>query len=295
MEYVIHILILYCIYLILGVSLNLITGYAGLITLAHAGYFGIGAYVIAILSTSTNMPAALNILIAVLFCIIVCVVVAIPTLRIRDDYFAIATFMLHIIIYNIFNNWISVTGGPMGITEIQNLSFGFVNLYSTFSYFVVIFVVCIISLAIMRRICLSPYGKVLKGIREDELLLRSFGINVNKYKISVFIVGSSFASLAGALYAYYVGFVSPPAFTFMESVYILAIIIIGGAGNFWSPILGALVMVLFPEIFRFIGLPNSIVANLRQILLGVAIILFLVYRPKGILGENIFAKTGKLE
>jgi branched-chain amino acid transport system permease protein len=142
----------------------------------------------------------------------------------------------------------------------------------------------------VRRLVRSPYGRVLKAIREDEKFAQSLGKNVNCYKIQVFVLGGMLAAIAGTLYAHYVRFIDPTGFTVLESILITSMVILGGAGSLRGPVLGAAILVVFPEALRFLGLPGSVAANLRQIFYGSLLILVMLYRPQGLIGEFGFEK-----
>jgi branched-chain amino acid transport system permease protein len=141
-----------------------------------------------------------------------------------------------------------------------------------------------------RRLVGSPFGRVLKALREDEVFALAAGKNVAFYKVLVFVLGAAMASVAGALYATYITFIDPTSFTVMESIFIISVVIIGGAGSLWGPVLGAVVLVSLPELLRFVGLPSSVAANVRQMLYGGLLVVFMMWRPQGLLGEFSFRK-----
>ena len=143
------------------------------------------------------------------------------------------------------------------------------------------------------QIVRSPIGRILKAIREDEVLPAIYGKNVAWYKVLVFAVSGSMAALAGGIYAHYISFIDPTSFTIMESIFIISIVIIGGAGSLWGPVLGAVVLVTLPEILRFIGMPAEIAGNVRQIIYGGLLIAFMLWRPKGFIGHFSFQKNSK--
>jgi len=290
MEYLLHILILVGIYLILSVSLNLIAGYAGLLSIAHAAFYGIGAYVVALMALNWQSPFWVNIVCAVMLSGLLGALVGIPSLRIRDDYFVIATFAFQVITFSVLNNWVSFTGGPMGLPGIpQPVILGWqVSTHLEFLLLVGFF--CALTLLVCRRIVRSPFGRVLKAVREDEVFAQAAGKNVAAYKVLVFMIGAGMAAVAGAMYAYYITFIDPTSFTVMESIFILSIVIIGGAGSLRGPIVGAVVLVTLPELLRFVGLPSSVAANVRQILYGGLLVAFMMWRPQGFLGEYSFEK-----
>lgn len=290
MEYFLHILILIGIYIILSVSLNLVAGYTGLLSVAHAAFYGIGAYVTALLALHFESHFIINILCAMVLSGILGAFIAIPSLRSHDDYFVIATFAFQIIIFSILNNWVSLTKGPMGLPGIpQPVLFGFqISSHIAFLFFVSFF--AIITFLAASRLVNSPFGRVLKAIREGEVFAASLGKNVAGFKITVLVVSASLAGIAGSLYAYYITFIDPTSFTIMESIFILSLVIIGGSGNLWGSVVGAVVLVTLPELLRFIGMPNAIAANMRQIIYGALLVLFMMYRPQGLIGEFSFKK-----
>ena len=288
MEYLLHILILIGIYVILSVSLNLIVGFAGLLSIAHAAFYGVGAYAAALLALNLNSPFLINILCAIVLSAMLGVLVGLPSLRILDDYFVIATFAFQIITFSILNNWVSFTGGPMGLPGIpQPVIFG-IKISSHIDFLVLTGIFCALSLWLCYRIVQSPFGRVLKSIREDEVFARASGKNIDAYKVLVFVIGAGMAAVAGVIYAYYISFIDPTSFTVMESIFIISIVIIGGAGSLWGPVAGAVVLVVLPEVLRFIGLPSSVAANLRQIIYGGLLVAFMLWRPQGLLGEYAF-------
>ena len=288
MEYLLHILILIGIYVILAESLNLIVGYTGLLSIAHAAFYGVGAYVAALMALKLNSPFLLNIICAVIISGLLGGLVGIPSLRIKDHYFVIATFAFQVIAFSILNNWVSFTGGPMGLPGIpQPVIFGW-NVSSHWDYLLLVGIFAILTCWICHRIVKSPFGRVLMAIREDEVFTLAAGKNVAFYKVAVFVLGSGMAAIAGALYAHYISFIDPTSFTVMESIFIISIVIIGGAGSLWGPVIGAVVLVTLPELLRFIGLPSSVAANLRQILYGGLLVAFMMWRSQGLVGKFRF-------
>jgi branched-chain amino acid transport system permease protein len=290
MEYILHILILIGIYCIVGISLNLVAGYTGLISLAHAGFYGIGAYTAALLSLNYGVNFLVTIPIAVLVSAVFGFLIGFPSLRIRDDMFVITTFGFQVILFQIMNNWMDLTHGPLGLPGIpQPTIFGY-QFTSHVDFLILTVVFGLIVYWIVNRLVKSPFGNVLRGIREDEIFAQSLGKNVSFYKVLSFSVSAGLAAIAGALYAYYITFIDPTSFTVQESVFMLSLVIVGGAGRLSGSIIGAVLLVSIPEILRFIGMPSSIAANMRQILYGGLLVAFMMFRPKGILGEFSFRR-----
>jgi len=288
MAYFFHIIILINIYIIIAISLNLIAGYTGIFSIAHAGFYGIGAYVVALMSVHFGTSFFVNLPCSILISGLVAAILAIPALRIHDDYLVIATFGFQMILFSIFNNWVSLTGGPLGIPGIPKIQIFGLTIDSHFEYliFTGLFAIAIYSIA--KRLVGSPFGRVLKAIREDEIFAQSLGKNVTKYKILIFVIGGIMAAIAGALYAHYITFVDPTSFTILESIFMISIVIIGGAGRLAGSVLGAIVLIVIPELLRFLGIPSAIAANMRQMIYGALLVLFIYLRPKGIIGEYEF-------
>jgi len=146
-------------------------------------------------------------------------------------------------------------------------------------------------LFVTKRIAQSPFGRILQGIREDETFVSAAGKDVASFKMRAFVLSAALAAIPGVLYAYYISFIDPSSFTVMESVFIISIVVIGGAGSVMGPILGAILLVILPELLRFVGLPTAVAANVRQILYGTALVGFMLLRPQGILGRYSFGQA----
>lgn len=290
MEYILHILIFIGIYIILSVSLNLLVGYTGILSIAHAAFYGVGAYVAALMALKLHSPFLLNLLLAVIASAILGALVGIPSLRIKDDYFVIATFAFQIITFSVLNNWVSFTSGPMGLPGIPQPVILGITVSSHLQFLVLVGLFCFVTLWICNRIVKSPFGRVLKAIREDEVFAQSFGKNIAAFKVKIFMIGAGLAAIAGVLYATYISYIDPTSFTVMESIFIISIVIIGGAGNLWGSVVGAVVLVALPELLRFIGLPSSIAANVRQMLYGSLLVAFMLWRPQGFIGGYSFSQ-----
>ena len=216
--------------------------------------------------------------------------VGIPSLRLRDDYFVIATFAFQIITFTILNNLVDFTGGPLGLPGIpQPNIFGF-EITTHIEFLILVIILTGVTFWISNKIVKSPFGRLLKAIREDEVFVKAAGRNVSDAKVKVFVINASLASVAGVVYATYITYIDPTSFTIMESIFIISIVIIGGSANLKGSIVGSIVLVALPELLRFIGLPNSIAANIRQILYGALLVIFMLWRPQGFLGEYSFGQ-----
>lgn len=285
-------MILIEIYALLAVSLNLISGFTGLLSIGHAAFYGIGAYISALMSLM-HVPFVITVGVVLVTSGMIGAVVAMPSLRLRGDYFVIATLAFQALVYNLFNNWVAVTSGPMGLPGIPSPSlFGWV-LGSHFDYLLFLFGINIFWLLFLLKLINAPFGRVLKAIREDENLAKVLGKNTFCSKVLVFVIGAIIAAMTGVIYAHYITFIDPSSFTIMESIFILTIVIVGGAGNLWGSIIGATVLVVLPEFLRFIGIPTAIAANMRQIFYGLALVGFMMWRPQGLIGEYRFEKKAE--
>jgi branched-chain amino acid transport system permease protein len=285
MTYLLHILIMVGIYVILAISLNLISGYAGLLSISHAAFYGIGAYAAALLALNVHTNFIVNMALGMIVAGIIGVLVAWPALRIHDDYFVIASFGFQIIIFSVMNNWIGLTRGPLGLPGIPQPELLGHRIDSHWEYLALVWLFAFFTFIVCRRLVDSPYGRVLKAIREDEVFAVSLGKNIAYFKLTVFAIGAALAAVAGALYACYITFIDPTSFTVAESIFIISIVIIGGLGNLWGSVLGAVILITLPELLRFLGISQSYVANIRQILYGSMLVLMMFVRPQGLIGE----------
>jgi len=287
MDYLLHILILVALYGILAVSLNLIAGYTGLLSVAHAAFYGVGAYVTALMALHWHTPFLLNVVAGMVVAGVVGVLVAAPSLRVHDDYFVLTTFAFQVIAFSILNNWVDFTGGPMGLPGIPQPTLFGLTISSHWGFLLLTSAFLTVGFWFSHRLAESPYGRVLKAIREDEVFAQSLGKDVTRYKVEVFVLGAMLAATAGSLYAVYITFIDPTSFTVPESIFILAIVIVGGAGNLWGSLVGAALLVTLPEALRFLGMPSAVAANMRQILYGALLVLFMLFRPQGIVAERV--------
>ena len=288
MEYLLHILLIAGIYIILTLSLNLIVGYTGLAALGHAAFSCVGAYVSALLALNLGISPWIGLIAGAILASLLGLIIGYPALRLKGDYLALATFGFGVIVYSIAKNWVGLTRGPMGLPGIPTFSFFGFKLEAIWAYLLlVIFFVCL-TIFVIGRITNSPFGRILKSIREDEIASESLGKNTAKYKLLVFMVGAFFAGIAGSLYAHYITFIDPSSFTVMESITILLMVIFGGMGTIGGSIVGAIVLVVFPELLRFLGLPSSIAAQMRQMIYGLLLVTLMIFRPQGILGKFRF-------
>lgn len=287
MEYLLHLAIFICFYTLLAQSLNLAAGKTGLISLAHAGFYGIGAYTTALLTLYFNFSFWLNLPIAILISGIIALLISLIALRTVEDYFIICTLGIQVILFSVMNNWMDLTRGPLGIAGIPAIQIFGINLDSKIAFlFLSLFFMAMVWY-LLRNLFNSGFGKTLTAISEDEIYAQSLGKNVAFCKTIAFTLSAMFAAIPGTLYAHYISYIDPTSFTVNESIFILSIVIIGGMGNLKGSFLAATFMVLLPEILRFVGMSDSIAANMRQIIYGAVLVVVMMTGKNGFLCDRI--------
>jgi branched-chain amino acid transport system permease protein len=294
-------------FIMLGLGLNIVVGYAGLLDLGYIAFFAVGAYCYALLASpqfdvhwSFLVLLPLGALVAAVFG----VVIGAPTLRLRGDYLAIVTLGFGEIVRILLNNLnrpVNITNGPQGITLIDPLSAGGLALNNTYtvagltiapvhSYYFVFLGCALASIFISLRLEDSRIGRAWIAIREDELAASAMGINTRDLKLLAFAMGATFGGVAGALFASFQGFVSPESFTLLDSIMVLCMVVLGGMGNVGGVVLGAALLTALPEALRYAGplqrewLGEVYVdpSDLRMLLFGLALVLMMLFRPAGL-------------
>lgn len=280
MDYVLQLVLMVGIFIILALSLNLINGFCGQFSLGHAGFWGVGAYASAVYSVyfALPIPIIFNMLIAIfigfLASAIAGLIIGIPCLRLRGDYLAIATLGFGEILRIIIMNTESV-GGPRGFINIPK--------WSNLAWVYIFVLITIVFMVNLKR---STFGRAIISIREDEIAAETMGVNLFRFKLFSFTIGAGIAGIAGALFAHAQQFLHPSNFTFMWSVVILVMIILGGLGSITGAIIGAVVLTLFPEALRFFG---ENIAQLRMTIYSLLLIVLMLWKPSGIFGTHEFS------
>ena len=212
-------------------------------------------------------------------------VFALATLRFRNETFTVATMAVQMVAFGVFYNWTDVTGGPYGFPDIARPSlFGFVFESQT-SFCAAVLALCLASCVLFRFFSRTRFALALRTLREDELAAASLGIAPNRTFAAALVLSAMLAATAGALFACYVSYVDPTGFAIGESVFILAMLIVGGSGNLKGPIIGAAILLALPEALRFIGLPADVAGPLREIIYGFLLIVLMYLKPKGLAGD----------
>jgi branched-chain amino acid transport system permease protein len=284
MEYLIHLTILFAIYAILGVSLNLVVGYTGLLSVTHAAFYGVGAYTTAIFLTKSGVGFFSSLILGIAIAAFVSFLIGLVLSKLKGDYYALGTFGFNAIVFAVFLNWKNLTGGSLGIPGISKPELFGINFGNNFNFLILALIFLIFIYSASRFVVNSSFGRVLKAIREDETAIAVFGYNTLHFKFVIFVISAAMAAVAGSLFASYITFIDSSNFQLMESMFILVIIILGGLANLRGSILGALFLILLPEILRFVGFPSDIEAQMRQAIYGIILILLMLYRPQGLIG-----------
>lgn len=278
-----------CVNIMLAVSLNLVTGFLGELSLGHAGFMSIGAYSSALLSIalSNTFPPVLA-----FFTALICggisaaffgFLIGVPVLRLRGDYLAIVTLAFGEIIKSIIN-YLKITGGSKGLSKIP--------LYSDYKNFTVVFVIMVITIVLISNLIDSRDGRAIKSIRDNDIAAESIGINISRYKVMAFVIAAGFAGIAGALYAHNVGIIKPGIFDYNKSIEILVFVVLGGMGNIPGSIISAIILTLLPEFLRG-------AYNLRMLLYAIVLIVMMIFNnskfKSGLSLNSTFRKLGREE
>lgn len=289
--YYVDIVVFLIIYLLLGLGLNLITGYAGQVSLGHAAFYGIGAYSSAILSVTYGMNPWASMGSAVVITFVISAILGLPSLRVREDFLAITTLGLGLIAQSVFKN-AEITGGAYGIDSIPVPSLLGVELKNV-GYLLLVGVVLLAGIFVMQKMTKSRIGRAWMTIREDEMVAQAMGINTTYYKVLVFAIGGAYAGAAGALFAHKASYISAESFGFTISVTVLSMVVLGGLGSIRGTLFGVSVLYLLPELFRLFKLDFMEMQNLdvyKMMVYGLLMVIVMRYRPKGLFGKTGFKK-----
>ncbi len=283
-NYVLHLFITIGLYIVLSLSLNLITGYAGQFSMGHAAFYGIGAYAGALIMLKGGYSFWVALIGSGIFTFISGLLLGLPALRLKGDYLGIVTLGFGEIIRLVFVNWVSVTRGPMGLPGVPSPElFGFVFADKENFYYIVLALV-IITVYTMHRLTTGRFGLQMATIREDETAAVALGIYTTRVKLLAFCIGAFFAGITGTVFASYMAFVSPDSFMYIDSVTILAMIVLGGLCSIPGSIIGAIILVLAPEFLRFL-------ADYRMVLYGLMMVTIIIFKPEGFWGAQYRVKN----
>lgn len=284
LAYVVNLAILVCVNATLAVTLDFIMGYAGIFSLAHAVFFGVGAYTASYVAMHVGASLFLTFPAAMLVAGALSLALALPALRVRGEYFVAASLGLQVIGVTVFSEWKSVTGGIGGVLGIPPPDL-LGHPVATPGEFLALAVAClagvVASIALLVR---GSFGRNLKAIRDSESAAHALGKNVAVMKTLSVAISAALAAAAGAVYAFYLGFINVESFTLDTSVLVMAMVIIGGTGTLLGPIVGAALLMVLPGALSYLWfLPQTEVGAIQQIVYGLAMILLMIFRPGGVL------------
>jgi len=285
MVYIFHITTIAALYAILATSLDLIAGRLGLVSLAHAALFGIGAYVVGVTVKASGWPLAAALVVGGLASAGLAVLVVLASARLTGDFFVIGTFALQMVFLSVAVNWVELTGGPTGIPAIPHPEvFDPVFRPGPWSAGLAVALLGLLLMA-YRQIDANPVARGLQATRDSEPFAKSLGLRTSSLKVKAAALSGAIAGIVGGLYACYTGFIAPAQFAVGESILLLTMVILGGANSVAGPAIGAVLLTLVPEILRFVGLPGSVAGNVRQIVYGAVLVALVLWWPRGLIGR----------
>lgn len=268
---------------IICIGLNLLIGYAGQISLGHGGFAALGAYMAVILSTTYGVSPMLSLTVSLIFMALFAFIISKPILKLEGHYLAMATLGVGIIIYIALNAQSDITGGPdgMGVDVFKLFGFAF---DTNIKWYVLSSVLLVLVILAFKNIINSPYGRILRGIHDSTPAVGSVGVDVARYKSYVFVISVVIAALAGSMYAFFSGFISPAEASFSRSIELVVIVVFGGIGRVYGALLGAVFLTILPQILTSFE-------DYQTLIYGVIIIFVMMFMPKGII--SLFDKIGK--
>jgi branched-chain amino acid transport system permease protein len=281
-DYLYSILVLAGIYLVLSSSFDLIIGYGGLISIAHPTFYAIGAYTAGLLAIAWHLPALPAVVAGGLLAMIVSMAMSLPAIRVAGDYLLIASIGFQLGLLQVIKN-VQFTGGDAGLSDIPPAITG---PFRSQLFAAISLALGMAAVLLIGWIVRGPYGAIIMAMRDDELALQALGRNVTRIKVVIFALGSGLAGLAGGVYAFYYQYLSPSQFDVLQSAAILTMVVIGGMGTAWGPVVGTFLLLGLPQAITFLHLPPSIMAPFQGILFCLLVLLFIQLRPQGIIAAR---------
>jgi branched-chain amino acid transport system permease protein len=275
-EYYLNLLIFIGIHAIIAIGLDLLLGYTGQISLGHAAFFGLGAYITGVLSAKASWPPIAGLVVALVGVGILAYIIGIPTLKLHGHYLAMATLGFGIIVQIFFKELDFLTGGPSGLVGIQDMTIFGYAFDSDLKYYYLVCVSLLLTLLLSINLVQSRVGRALRAIHGSEVASSVLGVNVSRYKVGIFVLSAVYAALAGWLYSHYMTFVSPSSFGFMFSVKLVTMVVIGSLGSIWGAIFGAALLTSMPEFLH-------VFANYETTVFGFILVSVMVFMPRGLL------------
>ena len=288
MDFLYSYLALAAVYVLLGLSTNLLVGIVGIFSVSQAAVFGVGAYIVAhFLMAATPLPFLAALAIAALCCIALNVLVTLPSLRVSGDYFVVTSFGIQLLATAVFTNWTAGTGGASGLPGIPPPDIAGLPVQTTEQLMLLCMAGLLLGCLCFWLIMRAPFGRLLRAIREDELAVAAAGRNVLSAKVSAAALAGAFAGIAGGLYATFLSFIDPSSFDLDASILLLTMVVVGGARTLAGSIVGPFLLLALPQILSLLDIPTSIAATMRQLIYGLLLIAFMMFRPQGLLGERL--------
>ncbi|MEJ2709867.1 MAG: branched-chain amino acid ABC transporter permease [Anaerolineales bacterium] len=277
-DYALTIMIFVGIWVALALSLNILTGYAGQVSLGHAAFFGIGAYASAVLAVRYGMPFWIDFLAAIAITGIIGTFLGLPSLRVRHDFLVLATMGINFVVVAIFK-YVDFFGGAMGLVNIPAPRFFGFTFRGGLPYLLLVVIYAGFTLLVSWYLSKTWAGLAFQTVRIDEQAAAAVGVSVPRFKIYAFGISAALAGGAGSLYGHFIGSVFPDTFAFVESIAILSMVIFGGVGTLRGPIIGAIILRVTPEMLRF-------VQEYRLTIYGALLVIMMLFQPMGILGDD---------
>jgi branched-chain amino acid transport system permease protein len=285
--YLINLATLVCINAILAITLNFIMGYAGIFSLAHAVFFGVGAYVAAFIALQWTDSLLLQLPAAMLIAGMISAALALPALRVRGDYFVAASLGFQVLATTVFSEWKSVTGGIGGLVGIPPASIAGYSFGDPVQFLALAGVTLALVIVLTTAIVRSSFGRSLKAIRDSESAALAFGKNVALIKTLSVFYSTAICAVAGVLYAAYLSFINVESFTIDASTLFMAMVIVGGIGTVWGPVVGAVILTLMPAALTYLPfLPGTEIGSVQQMIYGLAMVLLMIFKPDGLMGAK---------
>lgn len=280
MPYMMRTVTIVVLYIVLALSLNIVVGFAGQLSIGHAAFYAVGAYTTALLTVNLKFDFFVAMICSAIVAGIFGLILGIPTLRLRGDYLAITTIGFCEILRLVLINWIELTRGPAGIPGIPSPKLFGMSIGNSMGYYYIILIIALFAIYLSVRLLNSRLGRGLIAVRDDEIAAEAMGVNPTFLKILAFVLGAMFAGVAGSFFASFVHYVNPDNFNYMESVVILTMVVLGGVGSIPGVIVGAIILAALPELLRDI-------ATYRYAIYGLLLIMMMIVRPKGIISLDI--------
>ncbi len=275
-DYYLNVLIIIGIHSIIAIGLDMLLGYAGQISLGHAAFYGLGAYISGIFSAHLHWPPLAGLVLSLFSVAILAFIIGIPTLKLEGHYLAMATLGMGIIVFIFFQELDFLTGGPSGLVGIDSMSLLGYAFDSDMSYYYLVLGFLLATLLLSINVINSRVGRALRAIHGSEVAASVLGVNISRYKVGVFVLSALYAATAGWLYTHYITFISPSSFGFMFSVKLVIMVVIGSLGSLWGAIFGAALLTSLPEIL-------VVFENYETTVFGLILMLVMIFMPRGFL------------